>query len=118
MKEGMKRVVITSSTKRAIRYLTDGLAGVVSDASIIVGSLQPGMVMTETVLSKLIPQDRADNRFIFNLVADWVENVTPWLVDQILANRRNGVHINYMSMGRIAGRLVRMPFCDRDIFDP
>ena len=56
------------------------------------GSLSPGMVITDLVSEqyKDRPEEFEKAKRIFNLLGDRVENVTPHLVEQILANDRSG----------------------------
>jgi hypothetical protein len=45
-------------------------------------------------------------RPLLNILCDYVETSTPWLVDQILTNRKSGKRIAWMSTGKILGRFV------------
>ena len=40
-------------------------------------------------------------RMMFNLVADRVEVVVPWMAKKILKNRKHGTFINWLSLPRI-----------------
>ncbi|MBU0512363.1 MAG: hypothetical protein KJ638_11775 [Chloroflexi bacterium] len=53
---------------------------------------------------------------IFNIIADSVENVAPWLAKAMLANQKNGVLLTYSSMWKLLWRLVSQPFARRDLF--
>ncbi|MGD8814399.1 MAG: hypothetical protein PVI78_07980, partial [Anaerolineales bacterium] len=62
------------------------------------------------------PDDWKRAKRIFNLIADRVETVTPWLVDRILSNRRNGATIAWLTPAKTLGRFMIAPFRRRDIF--
>jgi hypothetical protein len=62
------------------------------------------------------PQEWQRAKRIFNILADRVETVTPWLAHKILENERNGVRISYTSTARILGRFLSAPFKKRDLF--
>lgn len=76
------------------------------------------MVMTDMVLDPY--QDKPDElekaKRIFNIIADRVENVTPWLVEQMLANQKNGAHLVYAPPTKLAWRFISAPFTKRDVF--
>jgi hypothetical protein len=46
-----------------------------------------------------------------------VEVVTPWLAEQMLANRANGARLTYMSTGKMLGRMATGMFKKRELFD-
>ena len=50
-------------------------------------------------------------------LADPVETVTPWLVEKVLANDRNGVEINWLTRWKIMRRFALSPFSQRDLFE-
>jgi short-subunit dehydrogenase len=106
------------ATKYGMNYFNDALAKEASDTPIIVGALRPGMVVTDLVLDqyKNRPEDWDRVKRIFNIIADRVEVVTPWLADRILANQKNGVRINFSSGWTLLGRTLSMPFSKRDVF--
>ena len=76
------------------------------------------MVATDLIIDqyKDKPEEWHQVKRIFNIIADRVEVVAPWLVDQILANQENGTRIHYTSRWKILWRMLTMPFKPRDIF--
>ncbi len=54
---------------------------------------------------------------IFNILADKVDTVAPWLVDQILQNKKTGVSIQWLTKSKIIWRFATAPFSKRDLFD-
>ncbi len=114
----LKGFTLYSATKRGGNYLFQALAQEVEDSPVIVGSLSPGMVVTD-----LLNQQRDDDpaqwertQNIFNILADKVETVTPWLVEKMLANTENGAEIRWLTRGKIIKRFLSAPFNKRDLF--
>jgi short-subunit dehydrogenase len=108
-----------ATTKYAIRYLTDSLMLETKGTSVLVGALSPGMVTTEFITSRYVgrPEEWERAKRIFNILADRVETVTPWLVDKVLANRRTGVRFQWLTKAKAFGRFLVAPFRKRDLFE-
>ncbi len=109
---------IYGSTKRAVNYLTQALAKELAGQPVKIGSLSPGMVITELISAQYEgrPEEFEKAKRIFNLLADRVESVTPHLVEQILANDKNGAVIRHMSTARMMSRMIRGRLRKRDLF--
>jgi NAD(P)-dependent dehydrogenase (short-subunit alcohol dehydrogenase family) len=108
------------TTKYALAYLTDALADEVKGTPVIVGAIRPGMVVTDLITAQYVdrPADEwVDARRIFNILADRVESVTPWLAARILDNRKNGARINWLTPGKVMWRFVSAPFRKRELFE-
>jgi len=105
-------------TKSAIAYLTKGLANEVEGSPVIVGSLSPGMVITDLLTGQFRKEssDWESAKRIFNILADRVETVTPWLAEKALLNTKNGARIQWLSKAKIAWRFLSSPFQKRDMF--
>lgn len=115
MRTGMS---IYGSTKRAVNYFTEALAKELAGQPVKIGSLSPGMVITDLVSAqyKDRPEEFERVKQIFNLLADRVENVTPHLVEQILANDKNGAVIRHMSTPKMMTRMLTGKLRKRDLF--
>ena len=109
---------IYGSTKRAVNYFTEALVKELAGQPVKVGSLSPGMVVTDLVSDqyKERPQDFQRAKDAFNLLGDRVETVTPWLVDRVLSNDRAGVDIQWLTRGKLFSRLLMARFRKRDLF--
>ncbi len=105
------------STKRAISYMAVSLAKEVRGSNVIVGALSPGIVMTDmSLLAARADSKRAEQaRKVYNILGDRVERVTPWLVEKVLANRKNGARIRWLTRARAAGRFFCPVYHRRDI---
>ncbi len=107
-----------STTKAALRYLDRALARELRGRPVIAGAIQPGMVVTDLLTKQYEdkPEAWAHARRVFNLLAERVETVTPWLADRILSNTRNGARIAWPARRRFVLRLLVAPFYRRDLF--
>jgi NAD(P)-dependent dehydrogenase (short-subunit alcohol dehydrogenase family) len=112
-------LAVYGMTKYGLNYFNKSLADEVKDTSIITGMLRPGMVLTEFVSSQFIdrPEEFERAKKIFNIIADRVETVTPWLTDQMLQNQKSGVTISWSNSWKIIGRFLMSPFQKRNLFE-
>ena len=105
------------STKRAISYMAKSLAREVRGSKVIVGALSPGIVITDmSMLAGGRDTERAAQaQKIYNILGDTVERVTPWLVEKVLANRKNGASFRWLTRLRSAGRFFCPVYHRRDV---
>jgi NAD(P)-dependent dehydrogenase (short-subunit alcohol dehydrogenase family) len=111
------------TTKRAVRYFTDSLIKELGKDSLVkVGMISPGVNITEGMLREvqaMPPAERKKALWPINVMGDYVETTTPWLVDQMLANvaaGETGKHIAWLTGGKLAGRFLTAGFKKRDLF--
>jgi NAD(P)-dependent dehydrogenase (short-subunit alcohol dehydrogenase family) len=111
-------LTLYGSTKYSLRYLTDALVEETRGTPVLVGALKPGMVVTDLLTEqyKKRPEDWERAKRIFNILADRVETVTPWLAQKVLANNKRGVRITWLTRPKIIGRFLIAPFRRRDLF--
>ena len=118
--DGRKHAGLTiyGTSKYAVHYFTESLALEAKQTPVLVGSLRPGMVVTDLITDRYKdrPEEWERARKIFNIIADSVENVSPWLAKRILANQKNGAALAYSSTWKLLWRLVRQPFVRRNLF--
>jgi NAD(P)-dependent dehydrogenase (short-subunit alcohol dehydrogenase family) len=112
-------LTLYGSTKHSLRYLTDAWAEEMRDTPILVGALRPGMVVTDMLTGQYEerPEKWEAAKRIFNILADRVEVVTPWLARQVLSNRKTGVRFTWLSRGKAVARFLTAPFRKRDLFE-
>jgi short-subunit dehydrogenase len=115
IREGMS---VYGTSKAAVRYYSKALIAEADETAVQVGILSPGMVMTDLILRQYQdkPEELEKYKRIFNIIADRVENVTPWLVNKMLANQKNGAHFQYAPSTKLAWRFISSPFNKRDVF--
>ena len=118
--DGRKHAGLTmyGTSKYATHYFTESLALEARDTPIIIGSLRPGMVITDMIIDryKNRPKEWERAKKIFNIIADTVENVSPRLVKKMLENQKNGVILEYSSRMNLMWRFATSPFRKRDLF--
>jgi len=109
---------IYGTSKAAVHYFSKSLIEETKDTPVLVGTLSPGMVFTDLLLDPLQadPAVRRRSERIFNILADTVDTVTPWLVEQILANQQHGRAIQWLTTRKIIWRFLTAPFSKRDLF--
>ena len=106
----------TSNSGR--HYFNQSLIQEAKDTPIIIGTLRPGMVITDLITQQYEdrPEEWERDKRIFNILADRVETVTPWMAAKILENDKTGVSINWTSRLKIMLRFLTSPFSKRDVF--
>jgi NAD(P)-dependent dehydrogenase (short-subunit alcohol dehydrogenase family) len=118
--DGRKHAGLTmyGTSKYAVHYFTESLALEAKETPIIIGSLRPGMVITDMIIDryKNRPTDWERAKKIFNIIADTVENVSPWLAGQMLQNKKSGAILSYSSGVTLIGRFITSRLSKRDLF--
>ena len=104
------------ATKRAVTYLTDGLAKELKDTPVKAAHLSPGMVVTDLLTHDYTPEELEKAKKVFNILADKVETVTPFLAEGILKGTKNGGRVAWLTGGKIAFRFATAAFRKRDLF--
>lgn len=108
-------------SKYGLDYFFRSLVEETEQTSVRVGALRPGMVITDLVTEPYRdrPEEFIRAKKIFNIIADTVDNVAPWLAERILANQRHGAVLSYTSTPKMIWRFVSAPFRKRNLFpDP
>lgn len=116
----MMRVGMTlyGTTKRATRYFTESLVEEATDLPVQICTLGPGMVVTDFMLDDLrqLPEDkREETKIVYNMLADKVETVTPFLVEEILKNDKTGAKIDWLTMEKANARFEDEYYLNRDL---
>jgi len=112
-------LTLYGTSKRALNYLTNSLVSEVKGSDVIVGAISPGMVLTDLILKRYEgkdPEEWESARRIFNILADRVETVTPYLAAQVLKNQKNGARIRWLTGGKAFWRFLTAVFRKRDLF--
>jgi NAD(P)-dependent dehydrogenase (short-subunit alcohol dehydrogenase family) len=115
----IKGLALYSATKSALASLTTAAAKEAEGTRIIVGAIRPGMVATKLITGQYEghPEEWKRVERIFNILADRVETVTPWLADRVLSNRKNGARIQWLGRWKVLLRFLESPFRKRKIFE-
>jgi len=109
---------IYGATKRGLAYLTDALIEETKGTGLVVGALRPGMVATDLLTGQYAASPEAWERArkVFNLLADRVETVAPWMAEKVLSNTKTGARFKWLTFRRLAGRFLLAPFRKRELF--
>ncbi|BBH71500.1 short-chain dehydrogenase [Actinoplanes sp. OR16] len=104
------------ATKRGLTYATLAMAKELKDKPVKVGLLSPGMVVTDLLTRDYEPEELEKAKKIFNILADRVETVTPWLARRVLAGTKNGGRVAWLTNRKVAYRFATAAFTKRDVF--
>jgi NAD(P)-dependent dehydrogenase (short-subunit alcohol dehydrogenase family) len=106
------------ATKRAVNYLNTALRKDAAGTGIQVCTLSPGIVLTDMLLQDMDTgsEDWPRVRRVFNILADTVDTVTPWLVDRVLKADRDGAKVMWLTGPKIGLRFLTARFRKRDLF--
>ena len=100
---------VYGAAKRALRYVARALAVEARDTGVLVGALSPGIMVTDFTLKPLDRRDPAAwerTRRVFNILADRPETVAAYLAPRILAARRSGTLIAWLTGPKIVFRFL------------
>ncbi|MGI9308427.1 MAG: SDR family NAD(P)-dependent oxidoreductase [Gammaproteobacteria bacterium] len=98
---------VYSSTKAGIHLLSKYLVAENDNENIIIGMISPGLLITENWFDEqkhLNKEEWAAIRPTLNILCDHVEEVTPWLVRQIIDNKKSGTRIAWITGAKLAKR--------------
>ena len=94
---------VYSSTKRGLDMFTKALVKEVDGTNVRVGQVRPGILITDGWLREAAshPESVQSQRKMVNILSDHVDDVAPYLVDQMLASTKNGDEIAWLTKGRM-----------------
>jgi len=111
-------MTVYGTTKRAVRYFTESLTEEAKGTPVQVCTISPGMVLTDFLLDglKRMPEEKlAEVKPIYNMLADKVETVTPYLVDGILKNDKTGARVEWLTNEIAMERMNSDEYANRDL---
>ena len=111
-------MVAYGSTKRAVRYLQRALRKDTAGTPVQVCTVSPGIVVTELLTGDydITSEQFEKAKRIFNILADEVHTVTPWLADHMLAADKSGARVVWLTRRKAFARFMGAPFRTRDLF--
>ena len=105
----VKGLSIYGASKAAIGYFNQAAAAEIENPKILICALQPGMILTDMVMNQY--ENRQEEWLkvegILNIISSDVDETASWLVGKVLANKKNGIRIQYGGTLRILGRMIR-----------
>ncbi|MFZ5939580.1 MAG: SDR family NAD(P)-dependent oxidoreductase [Bacteroidota bacterium] len=113
----MNGMSVYGTSKNALRYFARSVIAEARGGTVGICTLSPGMVVTD-LLTGPVREDTPLNRSalrIFNILADEVETVTPWLVKKIAANTKHGASISWLTGRKIMLRVIGNMFRKRQL---
>jgi len=108
---------IYGMTKRAVTYYTKSVAKELVDLPVLIGTLSPGIVMTELMMASLPKEEKIRSRFIrvYNILGDTVDDVSTYLVKKMIDNQKNGVSIKWLTKRKAMFRFMTQPIVKRKL---
>ena len=113
------RMALYGASKSAVTYLNRALVSETRGGPVLVGALMPGMVTTDLLTQQRNhdPQQWEKAKRVFNILADRVETVAPWLAQRVLENHKHGAIISWTNPAKIGWRFLTAPFIHRRVID-
>jgi NAD(P)-dependent dehydrogenase (short-subunit alcohol dehydrogenase family) len=105
------------TSKAAIRYFARSLTAELRTTPVHFGTINPGVVATDLLALSTRPGQGDKVKRFLNILGDRVETVAPALAERVLADRRQGSRIVWLTPWRILGRLLKAPFRKRRVMD-
>ena len=114
----MAGLSIYGMTKAAAAFFGKSLAKEAKDTSVNVATIQPGMVITDMVTGQYkTPEELNKVKPIFNIIANRLNDVVPWIAEKILTNQKNGAVLEFQPRWKLLLRFATAPFIKRNVFD-
>jgi NAD(P)-dependent dehydrogenase (short-subunit alcohol dehydrogenase family) len=110
---------VYGATKRGVRYFSEAMAQEVEDRPVQVGTISPGIVLTDFLVDdmrKMDPEQLEITKAVYNVLADDVETVTQFLVEELLVNSENGRRIMWMPEEKANAYFADEARLSRDLF--
>ena len=99
-------------------YFNKALLAETRDSAVKICYLSPGIVLTDLLKRDMGSNDARDierTRRIYNILADRVETVTPWLVENILKPQKAGARVAWLTGGKAGRRFFMSLFRKRQL---
>ena len=110
-------LTIYGLTKRALTYFTKSVNKDIKGSPVLLGTISPGIVVTDLLEESKDedPERWEKTKRIYNILADTVETVAPYIVEQVLAVDKPGTAIRWLTNGKAARRFIAQPFVRRKV---
>ncbi len=106
------------ASKFALTYFNKCLLAETVGSPVKICYLSPGIVVTDLLkrdMGSTSEKEWERTKRIYNILADRVETVTPYLADGILANNKAGARVAWLTSGKAAGRFFGSLFRKRQV---
>ena len=111
-------LTIYGSTKAALTYFTRSMNKEIKGSPVILGTISPGIVVTD-LLEETRDADPAaweKTKRLYNILADKVETVVPFIAARVLAADKPGEAIRWLTTPKAAWRFFSSLVRKRDLF--
>jgi NAD(P)-dependent dehydrogenase (short-subunit alcohol dehydrogenase family) len=118
--DGMSAPGLTmyGTTKRAIRYFHKAMVKELKGSPVMLGVISPGIVITDLITDSKDhdPAKWEKTKKFYNILADKVETVAPFIVEGVIAASTPGAAVRWLTTPKAIGRFLMAPFRKRDLF--
>ncbi len=109
-------ISLYGASKFALTYFNKALLAETGDGPVKVCYLSPGIVLTDLLkcdMGSNDPRDWQRTQRVYNILADRVETVTPFLAEGILREQKAGARVAWLTGAKAAARFAMAPFRKR-----
>jgi NAD(P)-dependent dehydrogenase (short-subunit alcohol dehydrogenase family) len=106
------------ASKFALTYFNKALLAETGEGPVKICYLSPGIVVTDLLKRDMGIASEAERQRtlrVYNILADRVETVTPWLAEKVLANDRAGARVAWLTGGKAGRRFLMSLFRKRQV---
>jgi NAD(P)-dependent dehydrogenase (short-subunit alcohol dehydrogenase family) len=104
-------------TKRALTYFTKSVNKEIKGSPVLLGTISPGIVVTD-LLEESKDEDPArweKTKKLYNILADRVETVVPYLASEVLKADKPGAAIRWLTMPKAIWRFMSAGITGRKV---
>lgn len=110
-------LTIYGLTKRALTYFTKSVNKEIKGSPVLLGTISPGIVVTD-LLEESKDEDPVrweKTKRMYNILADRVETVVPYIVSEVLKAEKPGTAIKWLTTPKAAWRFISAGFTKRKV---
>lgn len=110
-------LTIYGATKAALTYFTKSINKEIKGSLVLLGTISPGIVVTDLLEESKDPDPAAweKTKKLYNILADRVETVVPYLVAEVLKADKPGAAIKWLTTPKAAWRFMSAGITKRKI---